>query len=81
MRKDMDYALKKADDCYYAVVMGEGFQSSLPNAEARVLVWGNHSGVMTRTLGWLHDRQISAVDPSWIEKIDLRTHQSPYSFH
>ena len=48
--------------------MGEGFQSSLPNAEARVLVWGNHSGAMTRTLGWLHDHQIPAVDPSWIEK-------------
>ncbi len=50
------------------VFMGEGFQSSLPNAEARVLVWGNHSGAMTRTLGWLHDHQILAVDPSWIEK-------------
>ncbi len=50
------------------VFMGEGFQSSLPNAETRVLVWGNHSGAMTRTLGWLHDHQIPAVDPSWIEK-------------
>ena len=50
------------------VFMGEGFQSSLPTSEARVLVWGNHSGAMTRTLGWLHDHQISAVDPSWIEK-------------
>ncbi len=50
------------------VFMGEGFQSSLPNAEARVLVWGNHSGAMTRTLGWLHDHQIPAVDPSWVEK-------------
>ncbi len=50
------------------VFMGEGFQSSLPNGEARVLVWGNHSGAMTRTLGWLHDHQIPAVDPSWIEK-------------
>ncbi len=48
--------------------MGEGFQSSLPNAEARVLVWGNHSGAMMRTLRWLHDHQIPAVDPSWVEK-------------
>ncbi len=52
----------------HEVFMGEGFQSSLPNAEARVLVWGNHSGAMTRTLGWLHDHQIPAVDPSWVEK-------------
>ena len=50
------------------VFMGEGFQSSLPNAEARVLVWGNHSGAMMRTLRWLHDHQIPAVDPSWVEK-------------
>ena len=33
------------------VFMGEGFQSSRLNTEARVLVRGNHSGAMTRTLG------------------------------
>ena len=50
------------------VFMGEGFQSALPDSEARVLVWGNHSGATTRTLGWLHDHQIPAVDRSWVEK-------------
>ena len=50
------------------VFMGEGFQTTLPDAEARVLVWGNHSGAMTRTLAWLNENQIPAVDPSWIEK-------------
>jgi hypothetical protein len=48
--------------------MGEGFQSSLPNPGTRVVVWGNHSGAVTRTLGWLQDHQILGVDPSWIEK-------------
>ncbi len=48
--------------------MGEGFQSSLPQKGTRVVVWGNHSGAVSRTLGWLHDHQILAVDPSWIEK-------------
>jgi len=48
--------------------MGEGFQASLPNAGTRVVVWGNHSGVVTRTLRWLHDHHIVGVDPSWIEK-------------
>jgi len=47
---------------------GEGFQSSLPNPGARVVVWGNHSGAVTRTLGWLQDHQILGVDASWIEK-------------
>ncbi len=48
--------------------MGEGFQSSLPKAGTRVAVWGNHSGAVTSTLGWLHDHQILGVDRSWIEK-------------
>jgi len=48
--------------------MGEGFQASLPNAGTRVVVWGNHSGAVTRTLRWLHDHRIVGVDPSWIEK-------------
>ena len=48
--------------------LGEGFQSSLPNPGARVVVWGNHSGAVTRTLEWLQDHQMNAVDPSWIEK-------------
>jgi hypothetical protein len=48
--------------------MGEGFQSSLPKAGTRVAVWGNHSGAIMSTLGWLHDHQILGVDRSWIEK-------------
>jgi hypothetical protein len=48
--------------------IGEGFQSSLPKAGTRVAVWGNHSGAVTSTLGWLHDHQILGVDRSWIEK-------------
>jgi hypothetical protein len=48
--------------------MGEGFQSSLPQQGTRVVVWGNHSGVVSRTMGWLHEHHIRAVDPSWIEK-------------
>jgi hypothetical protein len=50
------------------IFMGEGFRSSLPQKGTRVVVWGNHSGAVSRTLGWLHDHQILAVDPSWIEK-------------
>jgi hypothetical protein len=50
------------------IFMGEGFQSSLPQKGTRVVVWGNHSGAVSRTLGWLHDHQILGVDPSWIEK-------------
>jgi hypothetical protein len=50
------------------IFMGEGFQSSLPKQGTRVVVWGNHSGSVSRTLGWLQDHQILAVDPSWIEK-------------
>ena len=52
----------------YEKFMGEGFQSFLPNSGARVVVWGNHSGAVMRTLGWLHDHQILGVDPSWIQK-------------
>jgi hypothetical protein len=48
--------------------IGEGFQSSLPKAGTRVAVWGNHSGAVRSTLGWLHDHQILGVDRSWIEK-------------
>ena len=48
--------------------MGEGFQSYLPNSGARVVVWGNHSGAVMRTLKWLHNHQILGVDPSWIQK-------------
>ncbi len=47
---------------------GEGFQTSLPPAGTRVVVWGNHSGAVARTLGWLHDHHILGVDPAWIEK-------------
>ncbi len=47
--------------------MGEGFQASLPAAGTRVAVWGNHSGAVTRTLGWLHEHQIFGVDASTIE--------------
>ena len=46
---------------------GEGFQSSLPKAGTRVVVWGNHSGAVSRTLGWLQDHQILGVDRSLIE--------------
>lgn len=46
----------------------EGFQASLPNAGTRVVVWGNHSGAVTRTLRWLHDHHILGIDPSGIEK-------------
>jgi hypothetical protein len=52
----------------HEIFMGEGFQSSLPKQGTRVVVWGNHSGAVFRTLGWLHDHQILAVDPLWIEK-------------
>jgi hypothetical protein len=48
--------------------MGEGFQSSLPNAGTQVVVWGNHSGAVSRTLGWMKEHHIGVVDPSWIEK-------------
>ncbi len=48
-------------------LMGEGFQASLPKAGARVAVWGNHSGAVTRTLRWLHEHQIFGVDASTIE--------------
>ncbi len=50
------------------IFMGEGFQSALPEAGTRVVVWGNHSGAVSRTLVWLNDHQILAVDSSWIEK-------------
>ena len=49
-------------------LLGEGFQSSLPKPGARVVVWGNHSGAVTRTLKWLQDHQIQGVDPSLVEK-------------
>jgi len=52
----------------YEIFMGEGFQASLPNPGTRVVVWGNHSGAVTRTLGWLQDHQVLGLDPSWIEK-------------
>ena len=52
----------------HKTLRGEGFQTSLPPAGARVVVWGNHSGAVTRTLGWLHDHHIQGVDPAWIEK-------------
>ena len=48
--------------------MGEGFQSALPKAGTQVVVWGNHSGALSRTLGWLQEHQLRAVDPFWIEK-------------
>lgn len=48
--------------------MGEGFQATLPNPGTRVVVWGNHEGAVTRTLGWLQDHQVLGVDPSWVEK-------------
>jgi hypothetical protein len=47
---------------------GEGFKSSLPKAGTRVVVWGNHSGAVSRTLGWLQDHQILGLGPSWIQK-------------
>jgi len=47
---------------------GEGFQASLPKPGTRVVVWGNHSGAVTRTLGWLQEHQILGVPPSGIEK-------------
>jgi len=47
---------------------GKGFQSSLPKPGTRVVVWGNHSGAVTRTLGWLQEHQILGVPPSGIEK-------------
>ena len=43
------------------VIMREGFQAALPDAESRALVLGNHSGVMTRTLGRLQEHQIPKV--------------------
>ena len=52
----------------HEILMGEGFQASLPNPGTRVVVWGNHSGAVTRTLRWLQDHQILGVDPSLIEK-------------
>ena len=52
----------------HEVFMGEGFQSSLPKPGTRVVVWGNHEGAVTRTLGWLQDHQILGIDPSLIEK-------------
>ena len=42
----------------HEVFMGEGFQASLPKPGTRVVVWGNHEGAVTRTLGWLEDHQI-----------------------
>ena len=48
-------------------LIGEGFQASLPKAGARVAVWGNHSGAVTRTLRWLHEHQIFGVDASTVE--------------
>ena len=50
------------------IFMGEGFRSSLPQQGTRVAVWGNHAGAVSRTIGWLHDHQILAVDPARIEK-------------
>ena len=47
---------------------GEGFQASLPKPGTRVVVWGNYSGAVTRTLGWLQEHQILGVAPSEIEK-------------
>jgi len=52
----------------HEIFMGEGFQASLPKPGTRVVVWGNHSGAVTRTLEWLQDHQVLGVDPSWIEK-------------
>ncbi|MDH5586434.1 MAG: hypothetical protein OEZ05_07370 [Nitrospirota bacterium] len=48
--------------------MGEGFQSALPKAGTQVVVWGNHSGALSRTLAWLQEHQLRAIDPSWIAK-------------
>ena len=48
--------------------MGEGFHVSLPQPRERVVVWGNHSGAVTRALSWLHDKDLIVVDPSWVEK-------------
>ncbi len=50
------------------IFMGEGFQSSLPQKGTKVVLGGNHSGAVSRTLEWLHDHQILALDSSWIEK-------------
>jgi hypothetical protein len=52
----------------YKTFLREGFPTSLPPAGTRVVVWGNHSGAVIRTLGWLHDHHILGVDPAWIEK-------------
>ncbi len=48
--------------------MGEGFHVTLPQSRDRVVVWGNHSGSVTRALSWLHDKDLIVVDPSWVEK-------------
>ena len=48
--------------------MGEGFRASLPPPGTRVLVWGNHNGALTRAAGWLHERGLTVVDQSWVEK-------------
>jgi len=48
--------------------MGEGFQASLPEPGSPVVVWGNHEGAVTRTLGWLQEHQILGINPSLIEK-------------
>ncbi len=50
------------------VLMGEGFQSSLPKKGTRVVVWGNHSGAVSCTLGWLKDHHILGGGSAWIEK-------------
>ncbi len=47
--------------------VGDGFQTSLPNAGTRVVVWGNHSGAVNQTLRWLNDHQLLVVD-RWVEK-------------
>jgi len=52
----------------HETLMGEGFQPSLPKVGTRVVVWGNHSGAVTRTLRWLQDHHIQGIDPSWVEK-------------
>ena len=53
----------------HVIFMGEGFQSSLPQQGIRVVVWGNHSGAVSRTIRWLHDHQILAVDPARIARL------------
>ena len=52
----------------HETLRGEGFQASLPNVGTRVVVWGNHSGAVTRTLRWLEDHHILGIAPSLIEK-------------